>query len=56
MSKINNMATNFTIRTQEVLCPECFKGRVEPKEKGEGKCNHCSTEFVYQAPTTIKYK
>ena len=40
---------------QKVLCPECFKGQVEPKGN-EGKCNNCSTEFVYQAQTTIKYK
>ena len=41
---------------QKILCPECFKGQVLPDSKGEGKCDSCSTEFVYKAPTTVKFK
>ncbi len=42
---------------QIILCPNCFEGQVVPHSKGEdGTCDKCLTEFVYKAPTTVKFK
>lgn len=39
-----------------VLCPECFKGKIETKDNKEGVCNNCGTQFIIITPNTVKFK
>lgn len=41
-----------------ILCPDCFKGRIFVKDKEVdtvGQCNKCGTRFIIVAPNTVRY-
>lgn len=38
-----------------ILCPECFKGRIWTEDGKVGSCNKCSTKFTITGKNSVKY-
>jgi transcription initiation factor IIE alpha subunit len=39
-----------------VLCPECFKVKLETADDKNAKCPHCGEEFEIVAENRVRYK
>lgn len=41
-----------------ILCPDCFKGRIFAKDKKIGtigQCKNCEMKFIIVGPSTVRY-
>jgi hypothetical protein len=50
---------NNIMHRTEVLCPECFKGKLlkedSTKTTGSGYCDRCGTKFVFTGERTVRF-
>ena len=53
----NNMDKKNIVRT-DILCPDCFNGKLIENEVKDLQCERCGMEFVYarEGSKAIRYK
>lgn len=39
-----------------ILCPDCFKGKLIQDEGSDCHCENCGTDFIRIAENTVRYK
>ena len=44
------------LKNTGILCPDCFKGKIETKDGKNGACNNCGTEFAITGPNSVRFK